>query len=105
MSMCQVSFSEPGLLSRRRERKLAYTGLSRERPGDVASAGFVCSSAVVATAAGAVLGAPLGYFTLAIACVVAVVVHRFGSRRAEPIAFAPYIAALTGVALPLGITH
>ena len=54
---------------------------------------------------GAVLGAPLGYFTLAIACVVAVVVHRLGSRRAEPIAFAPYIAALTGVALPLGLTH
>ena len=54
---------------------------------------------------GAVLGAPLGYFTLAIACAAAVVVHRFGSRRAEPIAFAPYIAALTGMALPLGLTH
>ena len=31
--MCQVSFSEPGLLSRRRDRKVAGTGLSRERPG------------------------------------------------------------------------
>ncbi len=54
---------------------------------------------------GAVLGAPLGYFTLAIACAAAVIIHRFGGRRNEPIAFAPYIAALTGVALPLGLTH
>jgi prepilin signal peptidase PulO-like enzyme (type II secretory pathway) len=54
---------------------------------------------------GAALGAPLGYFTLALACLVAVVVHRLGKRRAQPIAFAPYIAALTGVALPLGLTH
>lgn len=54
---------------------------------------------------GAVLGAPLGYFTLAIACAAAVVVHRFGRKRADPIAFAPYIAALTGMALPLGLTH
>jgi len=54
---------------------------------------------------GAVLGAPLGYFTLAVACVAAVIVHRFAGPRTRPIAFAPYIAALTGAALPLGLTH
>ena len=32
-STCQVSFSEPGLLRRRRDRKVASAGLSRERPG------------------------------------------------------------------------
>jgi len=54
---------------------------------------------------GAALGAPLGALTLAIACVAAVAVHRFAGARQSPIAFAPYIAALTGVALPLGLTH
>jgi prepilin signal peptidase PulO-like enzyme (type II secretory pathway) len=54
---------------------------------------------------GAALGAPLGAVALAIACVVAVVVHRFAGTRQSPIAFAPYIAALTGAALPLGLTH
>jgi prepilin signal peptidase PulO-like enzyme (type II secretory pathway) len=54
---------------------------------------------------GAALGAPLGAVALAVACVVAVVVHRFAGARQAPIAFAPYIAALTGAALPLGLTH
>ncbi|HEY1883615.1 MAG TPA: prepilin peptidase [Candidatus Cybelea sp.] len=54
---------------------------------------------------GAVLGAPLGAFAMAIACAIAVIAHRFGKTRNSPIAFAPYIAALTGVALPLGLTH
>ena len=54
---------------------------------------------------GAALGAPLGAVSLAVACVVAVLVHRFAGARQAPIAFAPYIAALTGVALPLGLTH
>ncbi|HEV3090262.1 MAG TPA: prepilin peptidase [Candidatus Cybelea sp.] len=54
---------------------------------------------------GAVLGAPLGAMALAVACAVAVVAHRFSSARSQPIAFAPYIAALTAVALPLGLTH
>ena len=54
---------------------------------------------------GAVLGAPLGALTLAVACAAAVVVHRFSGARNSPIAFAPYIAALTGVALPLGLAH
>jgi prepilin signal peptidase PulO-like enzyme (type II secretory pathway) len=54
---------------------------------------------------GAALGAPLGYLTLALACGAAVAVHHFGKRPAGPIAFAPYIAALTGVALPLGLVR
>jgi prepilin signal peptidase PulO-like enzyme (type II secretory pathway) len=54
---------------------------------------------------GAVLGAPLAAFAMAIACAVAVIVHRFGRARTAPIAFAPYIALLTGIALPLGLTH
>ena len=38
--MCQVSFSEPGLFRRRRERNVAMAGLSRERPsGEEAGAG------------------------------------------------------------------
>ncbi len=44
-SMCQVSFSEPGLLSRVRETKVASTGLSRERPASPAGvAGAGCSA-------------------------------------------------------------
>jgi prepilin signal peptidase PulO-like enzyme (type II secretory pathway) len=54
---------------------------------------------------GAALGAPLGAFTLAIACAAAVIVHRIAGARQSPIAFAPYIAALTGIALPLGLVH
>jgi prepilin signal peptidase PulO-like enzyme (type II secretory pathway) len=51
--------------------------------------------------AGAVLGAPLAVFALAVACVAAVVGHRIVRGRG-PIAFAPYIAAATAIALPLG---
>jgi prepilin signal peptidase PulO-like enzyme (type II secretory pathway) len=54
---------------------------------------------------GAALGAPLGYLTLAVACFAAFIVHHFGKRRSNPIAFAPYIAVLTAAALPLGLTH
>jgi prepilin signal peptidase PulO-like enzyme (type II secretory pathway) len=54
---------------------------------------------------GAALGAPLGAFALAIACVAAVVIHRFVGARSGPIAFGPYIAAVTGAALPLGLIH
>jgi prepilin signal peptidase PulO-like enzyme (type II secretory pathway) len=52
---------------------------------------------------GAALGAPLALLTLAIACVAAVVGQRIGKVRSGPIAFAPYIAAATAIALPLGI--
>jgi prepilin signal peptidase PulO-like enzyme (type II secretory pathway) len=55
--------------------------------------------------AGAALGAPLAVFTLAIACVAAVVGHRIAKGAGKPIAFAPYIAAATGIALPLGFVH
>jgi prepilin signal peptidase PulO-like enzyme (type II secretory pathway) len=55
---------------------------------------------------GAVLGAPLALMALAAACAAAVVIHQIVSaRRGTPIAFAPYIAAATGIALPLGLAH
>lgn len=54
---------------------------------------------------GAALGAPLALFTLAVACIAAVVGHRIASAGRNPIAFAPYIAACAGLALPLGIVH
>jgi prepilin signal peptidase PulO-like enzyme (type II secretory pathway) len=54
---------------------------------------------------GAALGAPLAFLALAVACAAAVAVHRFGGAARGPIAFAPYIAALTGAALPLGLVH
>lgn len=54
---------------------------------------------------GAALGAPLALLALAAACVAAVIGHRIASAGRNPIAFAPYIAACTALALPLGITH
>ena len=53
---------------------------------------------------GVALGAPLAFLTLAVACAAAAIAHRFTSVR-RPIAFAPYIAALTVAALPLGLTQ
>ena len=44
--MCQVSFAEPSLFSRRRETKVASTGLSRERPGGDAAAGVASAFSV-----------------------------------------------------------
>ncbi len=55
---------------------------------------------------GAALGAPLVVFVLAAACGVAAVMHGLSrTKRNGPIAFAPYIAAATGIALPLGLAH
>jgi prepilin signal peptidase PulO-like enzyme (type II secretory pathway) len=54
---------------------------------------------------GAALGAPLAIMALAAACAAAVIGHRIAGRGRGPIAFAPYIAALTGAALPLGLAH
>lgn len=51
---------------------------------------------------GAALGAPLAVFALAVACVAAVIGHRITRGGRGPIAFAPYIAAAAGIALPLG---
>ena len=56
--------------------------------------------------AGLALGAPLALFALAFACATAAVVHRvrrLGKDR--PIAFAPYISAFIGLALPLGVVR
>lgn len=52
---------------------------------------------------GAALGAPLALFALALACVAAVIAQRLPKAARGPIAFAPYIAAATGIALPFGI--
>ncbi len=54
---------------------------------------------------GAALGAPLAVLILAVACVAAVIGHRLTGAGRGPIAFAPYIAAFTGVALPLGLAR
>jgi prepilin signal peptidase PulO-like enzyme (type II secretory pathway) len=54
---------------------------------------------------GAALGAPLATMALAVACIAAVIGHRFSHAGARPIAFAPYIAALTGVVLPVGLAR
>ncbi len=55
--------------------------------------------------AGAALGAPLAIAALIVACIAAVVGHRIAGARANPIAFAPYIAAAAGIAVPLGIVR
>ena len=54
---------------------------------------------------GAVLGAPLALLALAVACIAAAVGHRIAGAKHTPIAFAPYIAAVTGLALPLVLVH
>lgn len=54
---------------------------------------------------GAALGAPLAIMALAVACLAAVVGHRVAGAGRGPIAFAPYIAALTAVVLPVGLAH
>ena len=54
---------------------------------------------------GAVLGAPLALMALAAACIAAAIGHRIWGAKHSPIAFAPYIAAVTGLALPLGLGH
>ena len=53
---------------------------------------------------GALLG-PIALMALAPACLAAAVVNRLGRARGSPIAFAPYIAAATGIVLPLGLVH
>lgn len=52
---------------------------------------------------GGVLGAQLSLLAFALACVAAVVVARTQGRKAEAIAFAPYLAAAIGIALPVGM--
>ena len=55
--MCQVSFSEPGLLRRVRDRKRASAGFSREHPGAAAGAA-VAAAGVGVLALGAGGGSP-----------------------------------------------
>jgi prepilin signal peptidase PulO-like enzyme (type II secretory pathway) len=54
---------------------------------------------------GAALGAPLALIALTVACAAAAIGDRFNRKRGRPIAFAPYIALFTGIALPLGMIH
>ncbi len=54
---------------------------------------------------GAALGAPLALFALMVASGAALIGHRIAGWPKRPIAFAPYIAAVTGLALPLTILH
>jgi prepilin signal peptidase PulO-like enzyme (type II secretory pathway) len=50
---------------------------------------------------GAALGLPLAVLALAAACAAAAILHRLLRGKGSPIAFAPYIAAATALALPL----
>lgn len=54
---------------------------------------------------GAALGAPLALFALTLACAAAAAGHWLLRRARTPIAFAPYIAAATAIALPLGLAR
>jgi leader peptidase (prepilin peptidase)/N-methyltransferase len=52
---------------------------------------------------GALLGAQTAVLAFALACLVAVVLSYVRGHRSGPIAFAPYLAAAIGLAIPLGI--
>jgi len=52
---------------------------------------------------GALLGAEISVLAFALACVAAVVLNYLRGRRHGPIAFAPYLAAAIGLAIPVGI--
>jgi len=54
---------------------------------------------------GAALGAPLAFAALTGACAAAFIGHRVAGAPRRPIAFAPYIAAATAIALPLGLVR
>lgn len=57
----------------------------------------------LAALGGGVLGAQLSLLAFALACIAAVVIARVRGRKAEAIAFAPYLAAAIGLALPIGM--
>ena len=67
--------------------------------------GMGWGDAKLVAVSGAALGLPLVVLTLAAACATAAIVHRIARGAHAPIAFAPYIAAATGLALPLGLIH
>lgn len=52
---------------------------------------------------GAVLGAQMAILAFAVACLAAVVVNYTRGQKRGPIAFAPYLAAAIGLAIPIGI--
>lgn len=52
---------------------------------------------------GALLGAEISVLAFALACTAAVALNYLRGRRRGPIAFAPYLAAAIGLAIPLGI--
>jgi leader peptidase (prepilin peptidase)/N-methyltransferase len=52
---------------------------------------------------GAVLGAQVAILAFAAACLAAVAVNYTRGNKRGPIAFAPYLAAAIGVAIPIGI--
>jgi leader peptidase (prepilin peptidase)/N-methyltransferase len=52
---------------------------------------------------GALLGVQTAVLAFALACLAAVVLSYARGRRSGPIAFAPYLAAAIGLAIPLGI--
>ena len=52
---------------------------------------------------GALLGAQTAVLVFALACLAAVVLSYARGHRSGPIAFAPYLAAAIGLAIPLGI--
>lgn len=73
----------------------AAAALSRGR-------GMGWGDAKLAALGGGVLGAQLSLLAFALACIAAVIASRF-RKSAMPIAFAPYLAAAIGIALPIGM--
>jgi prepilin signal peptidase PulO-like enzyme (type II secretory pathway) len=59
----------------------------------------------LAALAGAVLGGPLGFVAMAVACVAAAVGYKVKHITAGPIALAPYIASTVALALPLAFAR
>lgn len=56
----------------------------------------------LAALGGAVLGAPSATIAFTLSCFAAVAIAHLRGRRADPIAFAPYLAGAIAAALPLG---
>jgi prepilin signal peptidase PulO-like enzyme (type II secretory pathway) len=54
---------------------------------------------------GAVLGAQWAILAFAVACIAAVVVCYARGRQRGPIAFAPYLTAAIGAAIPMAVLH
>jgi prepilin signal peptidase PulO-like enzyme (type II secretory pathway) len=66
--------------------------------------GMGWGDAKLVAVSGAALGLPLAVLVLAAACGVAAILHRFTHSKGSAIAFAPYIAAATALALPLALS-